>query len=34
MILNKLTILILDKILVEEEPKVPTNTDIPEYQVT
>ena len=32
--LNQLTIVIVEKRLVEEEPKVPTILEIPENQVT
>ena len=31
---NKLTIVMVDKIPVKKEPKVPTNTEIPEEQLT
>ena len=32
--LNQLTIIIVEKILVEEEPEVPTNPEVPEDKAT
>ena len=32
--MNQLTIMIVEKILVEKEPDVPKNPDIPEEQIT